>query len=154
TMRASMCGRVLLARAYLGAGQREQADEVLADDDSPVARLLQARALAASDRKSAIAHLTALVEMFPGWSEARLRLVLVSAESDPKRALEILETAPMAGWPDSAALGPPETARAAARLAAGELLRRAGAYADAARAIRDALARAPASPLVARQAAV
>ena len=152
--RASAGGRILLARVYLGAGQRERADEVLAANDSPVARLLRARSLAQVDRTAAIAQLASLVDSFPGWTEARLRLGLAHAAGDPARALDILEAPPAAGSPDSAVLGPPETARAAARLAAGELLRRGGAHADAARAIRDALARAPASPLVARQAAM
>jgi tetratricopeptide (TPR) repeat protein len=152
--RTTMGGRIILARIYLGAGQRELADNVLAGDDSPVARLLRARSLAAIDRTGAIAQLASLVEMFPGWAEARLRLGLAHAAVDPKRAFEILDAPTAEDRPDSAALGPPATARAAARLAAGELLRRAGAPAGAARAIRDALARAPASPLIARQAAV
>jgi tetratricopeptide (TPR) repeat protein len=152
--RATMGGRIVLARVYLGAGQRELADNVLAGDDSPVARLLRARSLAAIDRTSAIAQLASLVEMFPGWAEARLRLGLAWAAVDPKRAFEILDAPAADDRPDSAVLGPPGTARAAARLAAGELLRRGGAPAGAARAIRDALARAPASPMIARQAAV
>jgi len=150
----TMGGRIVLARVHLGAGQRELADDVLAGDDSPVARLLRARSLAVMDRTSAIAQLAALVERFPGWAEARLRLGLAWAAVDPKRAFEILEAEAADDRPDSAALGPPATARAAARLAAGELLRRGGAPAGAARAIRDALARAPASPLIARQAAM
>lgn len=154
TARTTMGGRIVLARVYLGADQRELADSVLAGDDSPVARLLRARSLAAIDRTSAIAQLASLVEMFPGWAEARLRLGLACAAVDPKRAFEILEAPAAEDRPDSAVLGPPGTARAAARLAAGELLRRAGAPAGAVRAIRDALARAPASPLIARQAAV
>jgi hypothetical protein len=152
--RVTMGGRIVLARVYLGAGQRWLVDNVLAGDDSPVARLLRARSLAAIDPTSAIAQLAALVEQFPGWAEARLRLGLACATVDPKRAFEILDEETADDRPDSAALGPPGTARAAARLAAGELLRRGGAPAGAARAIRDALARAPASPLIARQAAV
>jgi hypothetical protein len=152
--RATIGGRILLARVYLGDGQRDLADDVLAQDDSPVTRLLRARMIAAIDRTRAIAQLAALVEMFPGWAEARLRLGLAWATVDPTRAFEILDAPTADDRPDSAALGPPATARAAARLAAGELLRRAGAPAGALRAIRDALARAPASPLIARQAAV
>src|SRR5262245_58951603 len=40
TVRDTQCGRILLARVYLGAGQRELADNLLETDDSPVARLL------------------------------------------------------------------------------------------------------------------
>ncbi len=147
------CGRILLARVYLGSGQRELADATLAGADSPVARLLRARILAAADRAGTIARLAELVELFPGWSEARLgsgsrtRRPIRRARSRSSRRRR------WRGGPTPAALGPPETARAAARLAAGELLRRAGRSAEAARAVTDALARAPASPLVARQAA-
>jgi hypothetical protein len=55
--RETACGRVLLARIHLDAGQPDRAGDMLAGDDSPVARLLRARSLAAIHRMRAIEQL-------------------------------------------------------------------------------------------------
>ena len=124
--RTSSWGKVLLARVHLAAGDPALVDVVLAHEDGPVARLLSARARAATNRVAAIPVLRTLAEAHPGWSEARLRLGLALANVNPGEALAILEKPANRGDADSAALGAPATARAAALLAAGELHRRHG----------------------------
>lgn len=154
-VRETPWGRILLARVYLGMGEPSLVEPLLFRDDGPVAAVLRARAFAMQpeQRETAIAWLRDLFLEYPGWSELRLRYGLALASSEPRRGLAILEEAPGDGDADTAVLGPPATARALAQLATAELERRAKRTDSVAMRIRVAMALAPASPAVARQAA-
>jgi hypothetical protein len=151
SQRAAAWRKALLARIHLAIGDPAYVETLVGDDEGPVAQLLLARATAATDPAAAIPVLRGLVESHPGWSEARLRLGLALAQVDSGAAIDVLETMP-SGGADSAALGPPTTARAAALLAAGELQRRRHRIDVARLRVAEALKCAPGSPLVARQA--
>lgn len=151
SQRAATWRKALLARIHLAIGDPKYVETLVGEDEDPVAQLLRARATAATDPAAAIPVLRGLVESHPGWSEARLRLGLALAQVDSEAAIDVLETMP-SGGADSAALGPPATARAAALLAAGELQRRRHRVDVARLRVAEALQCAPGSPLVARQA--